>query len=86
MVRHFADAGKPIAAICRGRNCWRPPGCWKGRRVVLPGGRPGSERGRRASSRGADRRAHVDGNLVTAPAWPRTQRGWRSFWRCWARR
>src|SRR5262249_8422330 len=71
MVRHFAEANKPIAAICpaaqllaaadvvRGRGCSAYPAV--GPDVKAAGGRwvdVGFER------------AHVDGTLVTAAAWP----------------
>jgi protease I len=70
-VRHFAEAGKPIAAIChgiqlltaagvvRGRGCSAYPAV--GPEVALAGGK--------YVSIPVDQ-AHVDGNLVTAPAWP----------------
>ena len=71
VVRHFADANKPIAAICHGlqllaavgvlqdRSCTAYPAC--GPEVTLAGGNF-VELDVTA--------AHVDGNLVTAPAWP----------------
>jgi protease I len=71
MVRHFAAAGKPIAAICHGlqllaaagvlegRSCTAYPAC--GPEVKAAGGRYLDL---------AVERAHVDRNLVTAPAWP----------------
>ena len=71
MVRHFAQAGKPIAAICHGaqllaaadvirqKSCSAYPAV--GPDVIRAGGTfvdiPVDQ-------------AHVDGNLVTAPAWP----------------
>lgn len=71
IVRHFAEGNKPIAAICHGlqllsaagilsgRSCTAYPAC--GPEVRSAGGefveRPVDE-------------VHVDGNLVTAPAWP----------------
>jgi protease I len=71
IVRHFAEANKPIAAIChglqllaaagilQGRTCTAYPAC--GPEVTLAGGEyleiPVDQ-------------AHTDGNLVTAPAWP----------------
>jgi len=71
MVRHFSEAGKPIAAICHGaqvlaaadvlleKACSAYPAV--GPDVTRAGGEyvdiPVDE-------------AHVDGNLVTAPAWP----------------
>ncbi len=71
IVRHFAENKKPIAAIChaaqllaaagavQGRNCSAYPAV--GPEVKAAGGRwvdVGFEQ------------AHVDGNLVTAAAWP----------------
>ncbi|MBF2084278.1 DJ-1/PfpI family protein [Thermoleptolyngbya sp. C42_A2020_037] len=71
IVQHFASANKPIAAIChgaqllaaagavRGKRCSAYPAC--GPEVTAAGGQyvdvPVTE-------------AVVDGNLVTAPAWP----------------
>ncbi|GAB2180618.1 DJ-1/PfpI family protein [Denitratisoma sp. agr-D3] len=71
VVKHFAEAKKPIAAVCHGpqllaaagvvdgRQCSAYPAC--GPEVKLAGGKyveiPVDQ-------------AHVDGNLVTAPAWP----------------
>ena len=71
VVRHFAGAGKPIAAICHGAQLLSAAGVLQGKvcsaypavgpEVNACGGRwidvPMDE-------------AHVDGNLVTAPAWP----------------
>jgi protease I len=71
IVRHFSEANKPIAAICHGlqilsaagvltgRECTAYPAC--GPEVTLAGGKY-IEIDVTA--------AHVDGNLVTAPAWP----------------
>jgi protease I len=71
LVRHFAAAGKPIAAICHGlqlltaagvvsgRSCSAYPACAP--EIRLAGGR--------WIDVGYDG-AHVDGNLVTAAAWP----------------
>ena len=71
MVQHFAKTNKPIAAICHGaqlltaagvlngRSCSAYPAC--GPEVKAAGGQyvdiPVDQ-------------AHVEGNLVTAPAWP----------------
>jgi protease I len=71
IVRHFDAAKKPIAAIChglqvlsaagvlKGRTCTAYPAC--GPEIDLAGGK--------YVEIPADK-AHVDGNLVTAPAWP----------------
>lgn len=71
IVRHFAGANKPIASICHGllvlsvagvlegRTCTAYPAC--GPDVAAAGG----------TYKAIDVDAvHVDGNLVTAPAWP----------------
>lgn len=82
IVRHFAENHKPIAAIChaaqllvtadvlRGRSCSAYPAI--GPDVETAGGTfvPASE--------GFDN-VHVDGNLVTAPAWPAHPAWMRSF-------
>ena len=71
IVRHFADKNKPIAAICHGIQLMTAAGVVKGRacssycavgpEITLAGGKyvdlPVDQ-------------AHVDGNYVTAPAWP----------------
>ncbi len=73
IVRHFAESAKPIAAICHGPQLLAAAGVLKGRTcTAYPAVRPdltaaGSEWA--APSAGLDN-AHVDGNLVTAPAWP----------------
>ena len=71
IVRQFDAARKPIAAICHGlqvlaaagiltgRSCTAYPAC--GPEIRLAGGD--------YIEIGIDQ-AHVDGNLVTAPAWP----------------
>lgn len=71
IVRHFFDASKPVAALCHGAQLLVAAGVAKGRsisaypavgpEVTLAGGKyvdlPMTE-------------AHVDGNLVSGPAWP----------------
>jgi protease I len=71
LTRHFANAGKPIAAICHGLQILTAAGVVHGRKcaayyavgpeVTLAGGE--------FQNIAADT-AYVDGNLVTAPAWP----------------
>ena len=72
IVRHFAEAKKPIAAICHGAQLLAAAGVLQGRSLLrLSRRRP--RRCRRAGGRWVDvgfDRAHVDGNLVTAAAWP----------------
>jgi protease I len=71
MVRHFGQANKPIAAICHGLQILAAAGVLKGKSCT---GYPAV--GPEVKSCGgkwvavAMDKAHVDGNLVTAPAWP----------------
>lgn len=70
-VQHFFEADKPVAAIChaaqllagagvlKGRSCSAYPACRA--EVELAGGRYADI---------AVDKAHTDGNLVSAPAWP----------------
>jgi len=71
IVRHFAGAGKPIAAICHGIQVLAAAGVVEGRTCsCYPAVAPDLER---AGGRYADipiDQACVDGVLVTAPAWP----------------
>ena len=71
IVRHFARTGKPIAAICHGAQVLAAAGVVEGKScsaypavgpdVTIAGGKYVDI---------AVDKAHVDGNLVTAPAWP----------------
>jgi protease I len=82
VVKHFAAASKPIAAICHGPQLLAAAGVLQGKsccaypavspEVVLCGGSfvPASA---------AFDNAHVDGNLVTAPAWPAHPAWMRAF-------
>jgi protease I len=71
MIQHFAGAQKPIAAICHGAQLLSAAGVLDGRSCsAYPACAPEV---RAAGGRYADipvDQAHVDGNLVTAPAWP----------------
>jgi protease I len=71
LARHFADAEKPIAAVCHGPQILAAAGVLKGRTCTgYPAiGPEVSVAGGRFLSIPADQ-AHVEGNLVTAPAWP----------------
>ena len=71
MVRHFADSGKPIAAICHGAQLLAAAGVLENRSCAAdPAVGPDVSRaGGRFVDIAVDQ-AHVDGNLVTAPAWP----------------
>jgi len=71
MVQHFAETKKPIAAVCHGAQLLAAAGVIKGRIVsAYPACAPEV---RLAGAEYADiaiDKAVVDGNLVTAPAWP----------------
>ena len=69
-VRHFADAGKPIAALCHGAQVLAAAGVIKGRRVsAYPAVGP------EVTAAGGEfvnvgfEEAVTDGNIVTGPAW-----------------
>jgi protease I len=71
VVRHFFETNKPIAAICHAMQILAAAGVLKGRScTAYPAVGPD------VTASGGDYRdipvdqAHVDGNLVTAPAWP----------------
>jgi protease I len=71
IVRHFMSAKKPVAAVCHGAQVLAAAGVLQGRECsAYPACAPEV-----AASGGTfvERdwpEAHVDGNLVTAPAWP----------------
>ncbi len=71
MVRHFAEAKKPIAAICHAAQLLVAAGIVQGRSCsAYPAIGPDVKA---AGGRWVDigfEQAHVDGNLVTAAAWP----------------
>ncbi|MFZ1984768.1 MAG: DJ-1/PfpI family protein [Desulfatitalea sp.] len=71
MVRHFASAKKPIASICHGAQLLAAADVLKERScAAYPAVGPDVSRaGGRYMDIAVDQ-AHVDGNLVTAPAWP----------------
>jgi protease I len=71
VVRHFAKAKKPIAALCHGAQLLAAAGVLEGRScsaypAVAPEVRACGGRWVDVGFEGA----HVDGNLVTAAAWP----------------
>ena len=80
IVQHFAAAHKPIAAICHGPQVLAAAGVLEGRScAAYPALAPDV---RRAGARYMDvplDQAHVDGNLVTAPAWPAHPRWMAKF-------
>lgn len=71
IVRHFAEAKKPIAAICHAAQLLAAAGVVQGRSCsAYPAVGPDIKA---AGGRWVDvgfENAHVDGNLVTAAAWP----------------
>ena len=70
-VRHFFDAGKPVAAICHGPQLLAAAGVLKGRRVsAYPACAPEVAASGGSFAGIAVTDAVTDGNLVTAPAWP----------------
>ncbi len=71
LVRHFAEANKPIAAICHGPQVLAAAGVLEGRAcTAYPAVGPDvTNAGGKFVGVDVDK-AHVDGNLVTAPAWP----------------
>ena len=80
IVRHFAATQKPIAAICHGAQVLAAASVLEGRTCsAYPAVGPDVERaGGRYADIGLDE-AHVDGNLVTAPAWPAHPAWLRNF-------
>lgn len=70
-VRHFFDAGKPVAAICHGAQLLAGAGVLKGRQCsAYPACQPDVETAGGQYVDIAVDQAHTEGNLVTAPAWP----------------
>lgn len=71
LVRHFAQESKPIASICHGAQILAAAGVLKGRYCsAYPAVGPDvTAAGGHYMELEMDR-AHVDGNLVTAAAWP----------------
>jgi len=73
IVRHFAAENKPIAAICHGLQILAAAGVVKGRRCqAYPAVKPDLVQAGAIwdePSAGLDN-ACIDGNLITAAAWP----------------
>ena len=70
-VRHFADAGKPIAAVCHGVQVLAAAGVLEGKSCsAYPAVGPDVNRAGGKYVEVPMDAAYVDGNLVTAPAWP----------------
>ncbi len=82
IVRHFAQAGKPIASICHGQQVLAAAGVVEGRLcTAYPAVKPDLVRAgaRWAEVNATFSNAVVDGNLVTAPAWPAHPEWMRKF-------
>ncbi|QGY39965.1 DJ-1/PfpI/YhbO family deglycase/protease [Pseudodesulfovibrio cashew] len=81
-VRHFADADKPIAAICHGPQLLTAADVVKGKSCsAYPAVRPDIEGsgGTWCEPNETFSSACVDGKLVTAPAWPAHPEWMRKF-------
>ena len=71
MVKHFAKAGKPIAAVCHGAQVLTAADVVKGKKcTAYPAVGPDVKAAGGEWVGVAVDKAVVDGNLVTAPAWP----------------
>ena len=71
IVRHFAQAEKPIAAICHGAQVLAAAGVLEGKQcTAYPAVGPDVTNAGGTYMEIPVDKAHVDGNLVTAPAWP----------------
>jgi protease I len=73
LVKHFSEANKPIAAICHGAQLLSAADALRGREcsaypAVAPEIRAAG--GTYVEPDAGLTSAHVEGNLVTAPAWP----------------
>lgn len=82
IVRHFAEKNKPIAAICYGPLVLSAAGVIKGRRITCYPAISPDVINAGAEYAGVNKtycNAEVDGNLVTAPAWPAHPEWMRKF-------
>jgi protease I len=71
IVRHFMSADKPVAAICHAAQLLAAAGVLKGRKCsAYPACGPEVTAGGGTYVEKDWPEAHVDRNLVTAPAWP----------------
>ncbi|QDT64003.1 DJ-1/PfpI family protein [Calycomorphotria hydatis] len=71
VVRHFSSANKPIAAVCHGLQVLAAADCLKGRIcTAYPACKPEVTAAGGSYTEVDVTQAVVDGNLVTAPAWP----------------
>ncbi|MCB2263742.1 MAG: DJ-1/PfpI family protein [Candidatus Thiosymbion ectosymbiont of Robbea hypermnestra] len=82
IVRQFAAADKPIAAVCHGQQILVAAGVLEGRNITAyPALKPDVEQagGRWCEINETFSNAYVDGNLVTAPGWPAHPEWLRKF-------
>lgn len=71
IVRHFFDDNKPVAAVCHGAQLLAAAGVLNGRTCsAYPACAPEVKLAGGVFADIPVAAAHVDGNLVTAPAWP----------------
>ncbi|NIA24333.1 MAG: DJ-1/PfpI/YhbO family deglycase/protease [Gammaproteobacteria bacterium] len=71
VTRHFAEHGKPIASVCHGAQVLAAAGVISGRRIsAYPAVGPDVTNAGAEYADIAIDDAVVDGNFVTAPAWP----------------
>ncbi|WP_430460941.1 DJ-1/PfpI family protein [Thalassolituus sp. LLYu03] len=71
LVKHFAEAGKPIAAVCHGAQLLAAANVIRERRIsAYPACAPEVTLAGGLYADIAVTDAMTDGNLVTAPAWP----------------
>jgi protease I len=84
IVRHFAETRKPLAAICHGAQILSAARVLSGRECcAYPAVQPEIELagGKFIPPNATFDNAHVEGNLVTAPAWPAHPAWIRAFLR-----
>jgi protease I len=80
VVRHFFAANKPVAAICHGTQLLATAGVLKGRTCTsYPAVGPDVTACGGTFAEVPLDQAHVEGNLVTAPAWPAHPAWLRAF-------
>jgi protease I len=71
IVRHFAESGKPIAAICHAAQLLAAAGVLAGKSCsCYPAVAPDVAAAGGTYAEVAMDQAHTCGKLVTAPAWP----------------
>lgn len=82
IVKHFFTSDKPVAAICHGIQILTAAGLVEGRSLsAYPAVRPEIEAcgGNYIEASATFDNAHIDGKLVTAPAWPAHPAWMRAF-------